>query len=93
LLEAAQGDLAFVQEDEALAGGQLPHDIRNEHLPPTSGCRRALGQDYGRPEQVVALGDGLTGVDANADAHGLAVDIEVTKSALQLDGALERLLR
>src|SRR3989304_3007063 len=70
VLEAAQGDIPPVREEEAFARRQLAHDVGDQDL---AGLRLGAdpgGELDGGAEQVLLLGHGLAGVEADAHPNG-----------------------
>ena len=71
VLEATQGDLSPIGEQELLPGDDLADAFRDEYLAALGLGGDAGGEDDRRPEQVPLLLDGLAGVEADADPDGL----------------------
>src|SRR3990170_730987 len=85
VLEPAQGDLSPIGEEELLASDDLADTFRDEYLAALSLGGDAGGEDDRRPEQISLLLDGLTGVEADADAERLGRRL-VTRGERSLKG-------
>src|SRR6185369_16839035 len=72
-LETGKHRLAELGKEKILASDQLPHDVRHDHLAPLSLIGNSCGKNHGASEQVVALGDGFTRVDSDADTKWFVV--------------------
>ena len=86
-LEAFEVVLALLAKQVFLAGDETSHDIRDEDFRAPGVTHDARGLDDGGAVEVVVLGDGFTGVDADADAYGRGGLFEVGgDGALHIDG-------
>ncbi len=58
----------MIGEEEAFAGGELADDVGGENLAGLGAGADAGGELHGGAEEVALFGDGLAGVEADADA-------------------------
>ena len=68
-VETLQDGLALIRKVEALASGQLLHDVGRQYVPRLSLVTDPGCQLHSGAEQVLILGHWLTSVEADADTE------------------------